>query len=119
MTLGALLTIDAAYCAVIGLAFAIGGTAIAAWAGLPAWLVIGLGVGIAVHAGVLWWGRRDRVVAVSRYAAIANGAWIVAAAIVLAMGQLPNGPAVVFAALSVGVAVLGALQVRALRPTTV
>lgn len=119
MTLRTLLAIDAAYCAVIGLAFAIGGTAIAAWAGLPAWLVIGLGVGVVVHAGVLWWGRRDRVVPVSRYAAIANGAWVVVAAVVVAVGVLPTGPAVVFASLSVGVAVLGVLQLRTLRPTTV
>lgn len=74
-----------------------------------------IGAVLAVHVAILGWSvRSGRVEAGARYAVVANGAWVVAAAVVLLAGWLVPVAAVALVVVSVAVGGFAVLQVRGL-----
>ncbi len=70
---------------IIGAAFGLGG-----WIGINAWLLAGLGVGLVVYAAdLLWLARSSRmIVAGGRAAVLADVAWVIAAAALIAFSAV-------------------------------
>lgn len=117
----ALLRADVAFSAACGLSFVILSAGLADWADLPTWVVVLVGILILGHVGILLVGvrRPEYEAQVTRYAVVANLGWVVAAAVVVVSGWLPEAPAGLFVLLSAVVGVFGLLQLWTLRPGAV
>lgn len=117
----ALLRADVAFSAACGVSFTVLSAGLAEWAGIPGWIVLGVGLLIVAHTGILVVGllRPEFEDLVVRYAVVANLGWVVGAIVVLAAGWLPEAPAGLFGLLSAIVGLFGVLQWRTLRKGSV
>ena len=74
-----------------------------------------IGAALAVHVAILAWSvRSDRVDAGARYGVLANGAWVVAAAVVVLLGWLVPVAAIALVVVSAAVGAFAVLQFRGL-----
>ncbi len=109
---------NALYSTVSGATMAIGAAALDDWAGVPAWLLVALGVGLIGFAASLIVGARRPSVLVDtgRTAVAGDIGWIVGAIVVIAATSwLTTAGEVTLALISIPVAAFAALQWRGLR----
>lgn len=110
---------NAVFSAASGLVLLGGGFALDAWLGVDAWLLVGVGGGLVVFAGLLLWllSRPRRLRAGARLVVAADAAWVAGAALLLARfpSALSSAGKTALAVVSAVVAVLAVLQVIGLR----
>ena len=109
---------NAAYSIVSGSTIAIGAAALDDWTGVPAWLLVAVGVGLIGFAVALLVGagRPSLLVDVGRTAVLGDVAWLIGvAALVLATDWLTTGGEVTLVLISIPVAAFAAAQWLGLR----
>ncbi len=81
------------------------------WLGIEPVVLLGVGAALVLHVAILAWSvSQRRVGAGARYAVVANGAWVLGAAVVLLLGWLDPVAMLALAAVSLAVGAFAVLQ---------
>ena len=112
---------NALFSGAAGLVLIVGSAWLDGWLGVNTWLLVALGVGLVVYAvDLVWWSRSQRwLVAGGRMAVLADIAWVLAAAALIAFtAVLTTRGELALAAVSLIVGGFGAAQWTGLRKLT-
>ena len=113
---------NALYSTLAGATMAVAATALDDWSGVPAWLLVAIGVGLIGFAASLVFGARrpNLIVDVGRTAVAGDLGWIVGAIVVIAATSwLTTEGEVTLAIISIPVAIFAAAQWQGLKNLTV